>query len=31
MFKYPALYNIVRRKSVSVPSVFASVPLQISF
>jgi hypothetical protein len=31
MVKYPSLYQIVRKKQVSVASVLQSIPLNISF
>jgi hypothetical protein len=31
MTQYPSLYNIVRKKSATVASVFETVPLNVSF
>jgi hypothetical protein len=31
MKKYPSLYNIVRKKNVSVAQVLSTIPLNVSF
>jgi hypothetical protein len=31
MIKYPTLYNIVRKKNVSVAQVLSTIPLNVSF